>query len=223
MKKTTLILLSPLCLLYANTDRPTTNHASQKLEKEKDASMPWNRDDVIKARDAVYDAREKRSRELEMASEKLANSRDGNSAAKRGAELDDTQEEVTVLEMKPKGNSESSSIIVEKPKSIEKPKVEGLQLETIKDPLPVGVKKESIVIVTEIKKATSAPKVIKVVAISKTTKRETRDEIEENALREEAEKLAIPEDVPEIAEPVELNQKTKALYPTKFMIIKESN
>lgn len=210
MKKTTLILLSPLCLLHANSDRLTTNTVPQIVEKSADATTPWSRDDVIKARDAAYEAREKRSQEIEKATTETVNSED--------TELNNTQNKATILNLKPKKNNKQSSIIVEKPKSVEKPKVEGIQLEIIKKSPTLGVEKESIVVVTQVKREATEPKVIKVVAINKTTKIEQDREIERRG-----EGSTIPDDSPEVNNDIVVEKKPKSPYPTNFIIFKETH
>jgi len=214
MKKTTLILLSPLCLLYANMDRPDIDTAPQKIEKEKDATLPWSRDDLVKARDSADKAREKRSQEIEKAANEIVDSRDGNNHGDSDVELDDIQNNSTILEMKPKDANSKTSIIIEKPKSIEKPKIDGIQLEVIKAPSPVGVKKESIVVVTQIKKEGSAPKVIEVVAISKTVDSEIERPIVESEMQEE---------ILELDEPIVEEKRIKSAYPSHFIFIKKSH
>jgi len=225
MKKTTLILLSPLCLLYANTDRPTTDNTTpQKIEEERDTSMPWSRDDVIKSRDAASEAREKRSQETQRAAAEIANSNDGDTPGGKAVELDDTQDKATILNLQPRDSNKKSSIIIVKPKSIEKPKVEGIQLEVIKKPLAVGAEKKSIVVVTQVNREASAPKVIEVVAINKTTKigQETKEEIS-------VEGSTLPEGISEVDGPVEVDgpimveQTPKNSYPSKFIILRESH
>ena len=221
MKKTTLILLSPLCLLYANMDRPITdNTAPQKIEEERDASTPWSRDDVIKSRNSAYEAREKRDQEIRRAAAEIVNSRDSNTSNGKDVELDDTQDKPTVLNLKPKDSDKKSSIIIEKPKSIEKPKVKGIQLEIIKKPLVAGVEKKSIVIVTQVNREASAPKVIEVVAISKTTKIDQEIEEEIPVLPEGISEVDGPI---EVDEPIVVEQTPKSSYPSKFIIIKETH
>ena len=222
MKKTTLILLSPLCLLYANSDRPTTDTLAQKTEKKQGVAVPWSRDAAIKARDVRAKAREKKSQELSEAVEKISNSReeDNDTLVSKYVELNDIKDKSTVLEMKPKHKDKKSAIIIEKPKSVEKPKVEGIQLEVIKKPIATDTGKDSIVVVTQVKKDASAPEVIKVVAIS--NKANNEQEQEEEMIVEGS---AVVDDVDQntdeaiIAE--EKNPKTP--YPSKFIIIKKSH
>jgi len=64
MKKTTLLLLAPLCFLYAEMDESTQTKA-------------WSRDDVIRSVEDADKAREDMARKLEKSSNKIMTSRDG--------------------------------------------------------------------------------------------------------------------------------------------------
>ena len=212
MKKTTLILLSPLCLLYANMDRPDFDAVPPEIVNEKDIIPPCSRDDFIKDRDEIEQAHEKRSQEIEESDTEIVDSIDGDNHEGIDIELNDTQPSSTRLKMKPKDANSTTSIIIEKPKSIEKPKIDGIQLEVIKKSSPVGLKEKSIVVVTQIKKEGSAPKVIKVVAINKNV------DIEQPIVESEMEEEIIETDEPMVEE-----NRTKSSYPPHFIFIKDSH
>jgi len=205
MKKTTLILLSPLCLLYANMDRPDIDAVPPEIVNEKDIIPPCSRDEIEQAH-------EKKPQEIEKSAIEIVDSRDGNNHEDIDIELNDTQPSSTTLKMKPKDANSTTSIIIEKPKNIEKPKIDGIQLEVIKEPSPVGLKEESIVVVTQIKKEGSAPKVIEVVAINKNV------DIEQPIVESE-----MQEEIIEIDEPIVEEKKPKGSYPSKFIYLKASH
>jgi lipopolysaccharide export LptBFGC system permease protein LptF len=186
-------------------DRLDMDTVPQKIEN--DATLPWSRDNSEQVR-------EKKSQEIEKATTKIVDSRDEDNNANNTIELNNTKESSTILKMKPKDSNSKTSIVVEKPKSIEKPKIDGIQLEVIKESSPIGAKKESIVVVTQIKKEGSTPKVIEVVAISKNVDREVEEPMIESEMQEE---------FIEIDESIVEENGTESPYPSNFIYIQDSH